>query len=43
MGKTVRSWQKRSGWQVNRHQEQRKRHFGKSNDKFRFGPRQDYK
>ena len=29
MGKTYRSWQKRTpGWQKERHSEQRKKHFG---------------
>lgn len=41
MGKTVRSWQKRSGWQKNRHQAKKKEHFGQKKDRFKFNPR-DY-
>lgn len=44
MGKTVRSWQKRTpaGWQKERHSAQRKKHFGERKDRFRFDPRKDY-
>ena len=40
MGKTYRSWQKRTpGWQKERHSEQRKKHFGARTDRFHFDPR----
>ena len=42
MGKTYRSWQKRTpGWQKERHSEQRKKHFGERKDRFRFDPRKE--
>lgn len=43
MGKTVRSWQKRSGWQVNRHNAAKRRRLAEPGDKFRFDPRADYR
>lgn len=43
MGKTVRSWQKRAGWQVNRHRVAKRKNFGKGKDRFRFDPRENYK
>ena len=43
MGKTYRSWQKRTpGWRKERHSEQRKRHFGERKDRFHFDPRKEY-
>ena len=43
MGKTYRSWQKRTpGWQKERHSEQRKKHFGERKDRFHFDPRKEY-
>ena len=43
MGKTYRSWQKRTpGRQKERHSEQRKKHFGERKDRFHFDPRKEY-
>lgn len=42
MGRTVRAWQKRSGWKDNRHREAKKRHYGEKKDRFRFDTR-DYR
>lgn len=43
MGKTYRSWQKRTpGWRKERHSEQRKKHFGERKDRFHFDPRKEY-
>lgn len=43
MGKTYRSWQKRTpGWQKERHSEQRRKHLGERKDRFHFDPRKEY-
>lgn len=40
MGKTIRSWQKPGAKQkAMRHVQEKKRHFGKGKDRFRFDPR----
>ena len=42
MGKTYRSWQKRTPrWADERHSEQRKRNFVERKDCFRFDPRKE--
>lgn len=44
MGKTYRSWQKRTPrWADERHSEQRKKHFGERKDRFRFNPSEEYR
>lgn len=40
MGKTVRSWQKRPGWQETRRDAKRKERRGEKKDRFRFDPRE---
>ena len=43
MGKTYRSWQKRTpGWQKERHSAARKKHFGERKGRFHFNPRKEY-
>lgn len=43
MGKTVRSWQKRAGWQVSRHKAAKRQRLSERDDKFRFDSRTDYR